>query len=65
MEGARFFHQQANRCYQLAWQCFDLTIAHKLNAIGNAHTAKAREFRQELFAETHPDGHNRVEPAQF
>src|SRR6266566_168806 len=47
MEDACFFHQQANRCYQLAWQCFDLTIAHKLNAIGNAHTAKAREFRQE------------------
>jgi hypothetical protein len=46
MEDGRFFHQQANGC-QLAWQCFDLTIAHKLNAIGNAHTAKAREFRQE------------------
>jgi hypothetical protein len=25
MEDARFFHQQANGCYQLAWQCFDLT----------------------------------------
>ena len=24
MEDARFFHQQANWCYQLAWQCFDL-----------------------------------------
>jgi hypothetical protein len=44
MEDARFFHQQANWCYQLAWQCFDLTIAHKLNAKGNQHIAKAHEL---------------------
>jgi predicted DNA-binding protein (UPF0251 family) len=30
--GRGFFHQQANWCYQLAWQCFDLAIAYKLNA---------------------------------
>ena len=35
MADARFFHQQANRCYQLAWQSFDLAVANKLNAIGN------------------------------
>jgi len=44
MEGARFFHQQANWCYQLAWQCFDLAIAHKLNAMANEHAAKGREL---------------------
>ncbi len=42
IEDACFLHQQANWCYQLAWQCFDLTVAHKLNVMGNAHTAKAR-----------------------
>ncbi len=44
MEGARFFHQQANWCYQLAWQCFELAIAHKLNAMANEHAAKGREL---------------------
>src|SRR5262249_49388227 len=29
IEDARFFHQQANWCYQLAWQCFDLAVAHE------------------------------------
>ncbi len=29
---------------QLAWQCFDLAVANKLNAMGNKHTAKAREL---------------------
>ena len=42
---ACFFHQQANSCYQLAWQCFDLTVAHKLNEMGNELTAKAGELR--------------------
>ncbi len=46
-EDARFFHQQANWCYQLAWQSFDLAVAHKLNVMGNEHTAKAHELRQE------------------
>jgi hypothetical protein len=40
MEDARFFHQQANTCYQLVWQSFDLRAAHKLNLLGNEHIAK-------------------------
>jgi hypothetical protein len=49
MDDTRFFNWQANWCYQLAWQCFDLAVAHKLNVMGNEHTAKARELRsQEL-----------------
>jgi hypothetical protein len=47
MEDARFFHQQANRCYQLAWQSFDLRAAHKLNLLGNEHIKKARELRSQ------------------
>jgi hypothetical protein len=43
MENARFFHRQANWCYQLAWQCFDLAVAHELNLMGNELTAKGRE----------------------
>jgi hypothetical protein len=46
MEDTRFFYQQANRCYQLAWQSFDLWVAHKLNRLGNEHIAKARELRR-------------------
>ncbi len=42
MEDARFFQQQANRCYQLAWQSFDLPVAHKLNRLGNAYSKGAR-----------------------
>jgi len=45
MEDVRFFHQQAKRCYQLAWQSFDLRVAQKLNLLGNEHIAKARELR--------------------
>ena len=44
IEDARFFHQQANWCYQLAWQRFDLAVAYKLNIMGNELTAKAREL---------------------
>jgi hypothetical protein len=33
MEVMRFLYRQANWCYQLAWQCFDLTVAHELNAM--------------------------------
>jgi hypothetical protein len=40
MEDVRFFYQQANRCYQLAWQSFDLRVAQRLNLLGNEHTAK-------------------------
>ena len=49
MEDPRFFHQQANWCYQLAWQSFDLAVAHKLNVklnvMGNELTAKVRDLR--------------------
>jgi len=41
-EDPRLFRQQANWCYQLAWQCFDLAVAHELNLMGNKLTAKAR-----------------------
>src|SRR5262245_44455393 len=44
IEDERFFHLQANWCYQLAWQCFDLAVAHKLNIMGNELTAKPREL---------------------
>src|SRR5262249_51558888 len=52
MEDTRFLHRQANRCYQLAWQSFDLRVAQKLNLLGlnllgNEHTAKARELRSQ------------------
>ena len=43
MHETRFFHQQANWCYRLAWQCFDLTVAHELNRKGNELKARARE----------------------
>jgi len=39
--------REANCCYQLAWQSFDLAIAYKLNIMGNEHTAKARELRSQ------------------
>ena len=44
MEDVRFFYQEANRCYQLAWQSFDLRVAHKLNLMGNKLTAKGCEL---------------------
>jgi len=47
MQDAHFFQQQANRCYQLAWQSFDLWVAQKLNLLGNEHRSKAREFYSE------------------
>jgi hypothetical protein len=47
MEDVRFFYQQANRCYQLAWRSFDLRVAQRLNLLGNEHTAKARELRSQ------------------
>jgi len=51
MEDVRFFYQQANRCYQLAWQSFDLRVAQRLNLLGNEHTAKARGLRSQETAE--------------
>jgi hypothetical protein len=59
MEDLRFFCRQANRCYQLAWQSFDLRVAQRLNLLGNEHTAKVRELRSQETAE--PD----EETAQF
>jgi hypothetical protein len=47
MEDMRFLYEQANRCYQLAWQSFDLRVAQRLNVLGNEHTAKARELRSQ------------------
>jgi hypothetical protein len=47
MEEVRFFYQQANRYYQLAWQSFDLRVAQRLNLLGNKHAAKARELRSQ------------------
>ena len=47
MKDVRFFYQQANRCYQLAWQSFDLRVAQRLNVLGNEHTAKARQLRSQ------------------
>jgi hypothetical protein len=41
MEEVRFFYQQANRCYQLAWRSFDLRVAQRLNLLsfaGNGRT---------------------------
>ena len=46
MEDARFLHRQANRCYQLAWQSFDLRVAQKLNLLGN----EARKLQLKLMA---------------
>jgi hypothetical protein len=51
MEDVRFFYQQANRCYQLAWQSFDLPVAQRLNLLGNEHTAKARNLGSQETAE--------------
>ena len=45
MENPHFFYQQGSWCYQLAWQCFDLTVAQKLNVMGNELIAKARELQ--------------------
>ena len=32
------------RVFFLAWQCFDLAVAHELNLMGNKLTANAREL---------------------
>jgi hypothetical protein len=45
MEDSRFFDRQADRCWQLAWQCFHLKKAQKLNAMGNELAARARALR--------------------
>jgi hypothetical protein len=57
MEDVRFLYQQANRCYQLAWQSSDLRVARKLNLLGNDHKTKARELSSQETAGT-PDEEN-------
>src|SRR5262249_61332731 len=44
IENVRLFDKVPGAHSQLAWQCFDLAVANKLNAMGNKHTAKAREL---------------------
>ena len=40
MEDVHFFYQKANRCYQLAWQAFDLRVAQRLNLLLRGHLAE-------------------------
>ena len=40
---AEYLRAQAERCYRLARECYDLTIARKLNEMGNEFQAKARK----------------------
>jgi hypothetical protein len=59
MEDVSFFYRQANRCYQLAWQSFDLRVAQRLNLLGKEHAAKARELRsQNGRTSGHETGHS-------
>ena len=44
MEDVRFFHQQAKRCYQLAWQFFDLRVAQKLNLLAMSIQQRRARF---------------------
>jgi hypothetical protein len=44
MDDAIYFRHLAERCYHLATQCFDLGVAGKLNAKGDAFSEKAHEF---------------------
>jgi hypothetical protein len=48
---AEYFHSQALRCYRLARQCFELSVAEELNELGDELQAKAREL---------DNGHSRV-----
>jgi hypothetical protein len=59
MEDSRFFDRQADRCWQLAWQCFHLKKAQKLNAMGNELAARARALRT-LSAEGSSEGAGRT-----
>ena len=40
---ARYFLQQAERCYRLALACRDVTIARELNLMGDEFLNKAAE----------------------
>ena len=44
MEKERYFEEQAHRCYRLARGCFDLSVAEKLNAMGDELNDKAHEL---------------------
>jgi hypothetical protein len=41
---AEYFHNQALRCYRLARQCYELSVAEELNELGDELQARAREF---------------------
>jgi hypothetical protein len=45
MEDVRFFYQQANRCYQLAWQSFDLRVCLSLAECLNDPEERAEMVR--------------------
>jgi hypothetical protein len=44
MGNARYFEEQSQRCYRLARGCFDLSVAEKLNAMGDEFRNKAHEL---------------------
>ena len=42
---AEYFRSQALRCYRLARQCYELSVAEQLNNLGDELQAKAHELR--------------------
>jgi hypothetical protein len=50
MENAQYFEEQSQRCYRLARGCFDLSVAEKLNALGNEFKDKAQKMGAEWVA---------------
>ena len=42
---AEYFHSQALRCYRLARECYELSVAEQLNNLGDELQAKAHELR--------------------
>ena len=42
---AEYFRDQALRCYRLARQCYELSVAEQLNKLGDDLQAKSREVR--------------------
>jgi hypothetical protein len=44
---AEYFRSQALRCYRLARQCYELSVAEQLNNLGDELQAKAREARSD------------------
>ena len=47
MQDARYFEEQSQRCYRLARGCVDLSVAEKLNVMGNEFREKAHELDAE------------------